>query len=150
MIDNILDFLDRQKTRIFWILFIIMGIFLIGGILVNVIIIDILLGLIIIVIGVQKLDGEWHKKRMENEQGKIKETLGYMAEWVNASHGYMKKIRNSSENRIFRLDNERVDLDKKMEKSYRELVRKICELENKMNEITMSYTRGKTIRSGRR
>ena len=34
--------------------------------------------------------------------------------------------------------------------NYRDLVKKIIEIDNKLSEITMSYARGQEIRSGRR
>jgi len=154
---GISEFLTEHRGKIFWLFFIIIGIFVIGGIFINLFFIDILLGLILIVIGVQRLDEEYHKKSLESERRKTKETMDYMAQWLDASHDYIKLVKNRHEHRIFNLDKKRADLDSKIdiqdnriEMNHRDIVRKIIEIENRLNELTMSYTRGQEIRSGRK
>ena len=143
------EFFTEHRGRIFWLFFIILGIFVIGGIFLNLFLIDILLGLVMIIIGIHRLETEHHKRIMEKEQGKINETINYMAQWLDANHDYVKNMRSKHDNRIFGLDRKRAELDKRIEMNHRDLVRKIIEIENKLNEITMTYTRGEKIRSGR-
>ena len=83
--------------------------------------------------------------------------MDYMAQWLDASHDYMKLIKNRHDNRVFHLDRKRAlqdskigIQDSKIEINHRDIVKKIIEIENRLNELTMSYARGQDIRSGRR
>lgn len=149
VLSGVSGYMAEHKSKIFWFFFIVLGIFVIGGEIFNLFFIDILLGLVMIVIGVQRLEEEHHKRTLESEQKKINETIKYMAQWLDASHDYISEVKNRHESRLFNLDKKKADLDSKVEMNYRDMVRKIIDIENRLNEISMTYARGQDVRSGR-
>jgi len=150
ILTELLSFLSGQRNRIFWALFIILGVFVIGGIFINLFFIDIILGILMIIIGLQRIEDEHYKEKLEKERRKTNDALNYMAQWLDASHDYITRTKNKHENRLFNLDRKKASLDSRMEMNHRDVVKKIIELENRFNELTMSYARGQKLRSGRR
>lgn len=136
-------------NSVFWLFFIALGILAIFGVIFNVFLIDILLGLIVILIGIQKLVEEHHKKELEGKQNSANDALQHISQWLNASHEFMSTMKKTHEGKLSELEKKKADVDEKIENNYRDLVKKIIELENKFNELTMRYARGEKLRSGR-
>ncbi len=125
-----------HRNKVFWLLFIILGSFMISGMILNIIYIDIILGLFIVTIGLYKLGEEFITDRLGHEQKRIVNDMDGVLEWLNHSYEFTKSLQSRHENRIHKLDNKRAHMDKKIENNYREIVRKIIEVENKLNKTT--------------
>jgi len=104
----------------------------------------------LIIFGIQRLDEEYNKRKTEREFRGIKEIAEQASRHAEESRRLMEQTKYLQENKLFKLDRRKADTDKKIEDNYRDLTRKILEIENRLNEVTISYARGERIRSGRR
>lgn len=138
-------------NRIFWAFFIFIGFVIVFGTLLRVAYIEILLGLIVIILGVQKLGEETHSNDVKDNQDKINRSMDYIIHWANSTYDYIKNMRNRHEYRLYHLDRKYADMEQKIENNYRGLVRKLVEIENRMNELAYAgiTTQRPEIRSGR-
>ena len=107
---NTSGYLTEHRNKVFWFFFTILGIFVIGGFLSNLYFIDILLGLVMIVIGVQRLEEEHNKREMRKEHNKVNDTLKYITQWLDASHDYISEMKNNHELRMFNLNRKKQTL----------------------------------------
>jgi hypothetical protein len=145
---NLLDHWDK----VFWLLFIIIGAIITTGTLGNLFIFDIILGVAVIIIGVQKLAEEIRSKRLASEQEKISSNAASIFQWLNSSHAYTKKIKTRTDNRFYHMDNKRIKAEKRADEIENDidiLAKKMIELENKLNEIIRVFLRKEKVRSGR-
>lgn len=140
-----LYWIGSHRNKIFWALFIILGSFMISGIMINVFYVDILLGLFLVIIGLYKLGDEFITDKLGHEQKRIMDDMDSVLEWLNHSYDFTKSLQSRHENRIHKLDNKRADMDKRIESNYRDLVRKIIEVENKLNKTSREVQREKNL-----
>lgn len=124
-------------NKFFWILFIMMGVILIIGAALGVLtLVEVLIAFIVIAIGAEKLGEEISDKRLQEEQGKINRDLLFISRWLEDNNVFTRQLKDRHESRLFNLDNKRAEIEKRQELGYRELARKILELENRMNEVS--------------
>jgi len=143
--NRLLYTIGGHRNKMFWLLFIIIGAVLISEIVMNIFFIDILLGLFLVIIGLYKLGEEYITGNLKNEQDRVSEDMNNVMEWLSHSYEFTKKLRDRHENRLHHLDGKRADMDKKIEKNYRELVRKIIGVENKLNKTSRELAREKNL-----
>ncbi len=123
-------------TKAFWVLFIIAGALVITGSFIRIMFLDILLGIIVIAIGIQKLGEDLYGEELDREKGEIKEGVKYLTNWIDSNQNLTKNIKTRHEHRFHHIDRKRIEMDGIMKKGYRELAKKILETENKLNEIS--------------
>ena len=138
-------------NRIFWAFFVFIGLVIVFGTLFKALYIEILLGLVVIIVGIHKLGEERSSNNIEETQTKLNRSVDYIAHWMNSMYDFSKNLKNKHEYRLYHLDKKRADMDKKIEDNYRDLVRKVVNLENRMNELAYVGVTAKRpeIRSGR-
>jgi hypothetical protein len=124
-------------NKIFWALFVAIGIILIAGAVAGVFsMVEVLIAFIVIAIGAEKLGEEISDKRLQDEQGRINRDLLFISRWLENNNVFTRQLKDKHEQRLFKLDNKRADIEKKHELSYRELAKKILDIENRMNEVS--------------
>ena len=148
----------RHQSKLFWILFIVIGLLIIFGVL-GMFLLDLILGFIIVIIGIEKLREEVYSYKNEKDKQTVYESINYINNWMNSSTELTSLLRQKFDNRIFKLNNKNTELNKELEMKYRELVRKLVSLENKLNKVDRAMRilaereleRGEvhTIRTGR-
>ncbi len=120
---------------LFWVLFVVIGALVILGLVYRVLFLDVLLGIMLVALGLNKLEIEMKHTRSERERAETESRISGLDSAVSDARSFLKGTRSSHELRIHKLDTKRADQDKRIEDNYRDLVRKIFELENKMNVI---------------
>ncbi len=124
-------------NKLFWALFIVIGIILIAGAVAGVLsLVEILIAFMVIAIGAEKLGEEISDKKLQEEQGKINRDLIFISRWLENNNVFTRQMKDRHEQRFFKLDNKRADIEKKHELGYRELAKKILDVENRMNEVS--------------
>jgi len=124
----------KHQSKIFWVLFILLGILLISGSLGSVFYLDILLGFLVVIIGIEKLREEIYSHVNEREKKTVYESINYINNWMESTQDLTNLMKDKYNNRLFSLNNRQNELNRNLELKYRELVRKIIEVENKLNE----------------
>ncbi|MBL7160927.1 MAG: hypothetical protein ISS93_03715 [Candidatus Aenigmarchaeota archaeon] len=151
-----LNVTTTKSSWVFWILFALTGALL----LLQSPWVEILLGVIVIFIGIHRLAWELERNRTGKEKESVQEALSEIMECLREEWEHVKEVESRYENRFFQMDKRRADLeervatlqketDNKIENNYRELVRRILELDNKMNDVARAFLT-KPPRSGRK
>lgn len=118
-------------NKLFWIVFTVLGIFIIIGAIGNVFLVEILLGLVVVIIGMERLAEEVDKQAIRGDQAKIHENIDYVSTWLGDSYAFTKQFKDLHESRLHRIDARYAALSQKAEQQYRDMVRKMLELENR-------------------
>ena len=121
---SLYDTLRDYYDEVFWILFAAIAILTVASMF-STGFIEIGLGLLLIMLGIHRLDGELRHKKHENRNSKLETYTRDIGKWLNGSHTSNSKTKDSHEKRIHVLDRKRVSHEKKTEKQYRDLVRKV-------------------------
>ena len=137
-----------RLNLVFWLFFIVIGVIIIIGAVGRIFFVDLLIGLIVIVLGIARLSEELSKFEFEERHKKIESDLGNISTWMNDNYAYTKKMKDRHENRMHRLDNKRVDIERELEIKYRDIVRKVIDIENKLQEVSRLLVK-QPIRSGK-
>ena len=128
--------ITRYYNQAFWLLFIAIGILVISGSILAVPLLDLALGLLLIALGLHKIYEEVRHKSQEEERKTLLKYLDKINTWLSSSHAHNKKLAAKADYRVHNLDRKQSNLERKIDKSYRELARKIIELENELNRIS--------------
>jgi superfamily II RNA helicase len=141
----------NQWNRIFWGFFIFIGLVIVIGTLLKVAYLEILFGLIVIILGIQKLGEEIRSREVDENQKKMSRNMDYLTHWTNATYDYIKNMKQKHEYRLYHLDKKRAEMESKLDESYRDFARKLLELENRMNELAYTgvIAQRPEVRSGR-
>lgn len=134
-----------HKDRIFWVLFLILGVGLIASMIINVFYVDVLLGLILITMGLYKLGEEYYSRHFHKEHQRISEDMDNVMEWLTHNYEFTKRMKDTHENRLHHLDRKRADMENKIEGNYRDVVRKVIEIENKLNKNSKEIAKDRNL-----
>ncbi len=127
----------NRWNKVFWTLFIVMGIILIAGAAAGVLsMVEVLVAFVVIAIGAEKLGEEISDKRLQEEQDRINRDLIFISRWLESNNVFTRQVKDRHELRLLKLDNKRAEIEEKQELNYRELAKKIFDVENRMNEIS--------------
>jgi uncharacterized protein HemX len=107
---------------------------------------DILLGLIIIVIGIERIGVEIAHKKMLEKQSELSENLFYVSKGLEENFNVASDTKQKTNFRIHQLDKKRIEMERDLNLKYRDAVRKIIELENKINNLSKSLEKMKAKR----
>ena len=141
----------NQWNRIFWGFFIFIGFVIMVGTFLRVAYLEILFGLIVIILGIQKLGEEIRSRETGESQRKMNRNMDYLTHWTNATYDYIKNMKQRHEYRLYHLDKKRAEMEQKLEDGYRDFARKLFDIENRMNELAFTgvIAQRDDIRSGR-
>ncbi len=120
----------------FWILFVIMGIFVVGSALVRIIYIDLMLGFIVVAIGVLKLGEEISEKEIRNRHSNINESIKYLTHQLDSSNVFANRVKEKHETRFLHLDTKRAEIEQIVEDKFDSLAKKLIDHENRIRDIT--------------
>lgn len=137
--------IGTNRNKIFWFLFMILGVILITGMITSVYYIDVLLGMFLVIIGFYKFGEEFITSSMRKDHQRFYEDIENVMEWLTHSYEFTKRLKDTHENRIHHLDSKRAEMNSKIDKNYRELVRKIIEVENRLNKTSKEVEREKNL-----
>ncbi len=128
----------RHWDKIFWIVFVVMGLVVVAGYAIDLISFEffIVLGLFIVIIGAGKLAEEISKHKLMNYQDDLYKKIHQISNHLERTFNLANSYKNKTEFRLYKLDQRRKEVEIKIEKSYRDLARKIIELENKTRRIS--------------
>jgi len=110
-----LDISFRGFEWMFWILFGIIGLLLLIGASVEVV-----AGAVVVLLGVRQLQHRDEKRKTEWRQG-VDRQLAEMREWMEKSHVLVQRLTTSHESRIFRVNQKRAELEKRVARLERAL-----------------------------
>ena len=147
--DTLINGFLKNRNRIFWALFLLTGAFILLLGIRSILYLDLILAVILVMLGLHKLGEELNERFMEKAQKKMSDSMDYLTKWLQSNESLAKTLEEKNESRFFNSDRRRIEIDDKLETKYRGLVRKILELETKLNQAAMSFARGEEIRSGR-
>lgn len=137
-------------NKIFWGMFIVIGIgFVFLALYGSLLFLDLLLGFAIITMGLHKLGEEYSVKTFKKDQVQLSESMGDISKWMQDSNKYLNELKELQAYNIKTLGTREQDIESQMEKNYRNLARKIIELENRLNEISNSFLKKTIVRSGK-
>ncbi|MFH1237343.1 MAG: hypothetical protein V1648_02985 [Candidatus Aenigmatarchaeota archaeon] len=127
----------RHWDKIFWLFFILMCIAIAIGGVTRLISAEffVVLGIFMVIMGAGKLASEITHRKVMNYQDDIYKKLHQMSQHIEKTFELASMNKEKNEFRIGKLHQSRKDMDKKIDKNYRDLARKIIETENSVNKL---------------
>ncbi|UCC91454.1 MAG: methylated-DNA--[protein]-cysteine S-methyltransferase [Candidatus Aenigmatarchaeota archaeon] len=128
----------RHWDKVFWVVFVVMGIFVVAGEAIALISFEffLVLGLFMVIIGAGKLAEEISKNRLVNYQDDLYRKIHQISQHLERTFNLADSYKNKTEFRLHKLDQRRKMIEINTEKKYRDLARKIIELENRVNRVS--------------
>lgn len=126
---------------VFWLLFVIVGGFVITGSFIRVIFIDILFGLFLVIIGVLKLCEDITRRNIDRKHENMNKNMDYLTNRVGMNTTLTKILKEKHNHRFMHMDRKRAEIENAIENNYRELAKKIMHVENKLNEVGNALAR---------
>jgi hypothetical protein len=135
----------KHWNEIFWIFFAVMGLSLVLGESTGLISFEffIILGVLVIVIGAGKLAEEISRNKLMNYQDDIYKKMHQISQHLEKTFNIASMNKDKTDFRIQKLDQKRSEVEKSMEKKYRDLAKKIIDLENKMDKLAKAMEKKK-------
>ena len=137
---TLLETIADHQNKIFWLIFIIAAVLLLaslfsGGLL------EIALGFVLIAVGLHKLDLEFSHNDHKNGIKKVNSYLQNVGQWLDSKHSSGEEWNRKYDLRLHNLDKKRANFERKAEKQYRDLVRKLIETETKLNRLAKTLAK---------
>ncbi|MCK4714210.1 MAG: hypothetical protein KAT35_01440 [Candidatus Aenigmarchaeota archaeon] len=127
----------RHYNRLFWLFFVIAGALFVSSVFLGVLselYIEIVLGFLLVVVGIHRTGEEFLNRRVREAQDASIRTINELLQWAEKSYDYTRAFKERHEKRLFHLDERRADLESKLDEQFRLAVKKIIDLENRMNK----------------
>ena len=128
-------------NKVFWGFFLAAVAIMLAAVLGSLPVLDVLLALILIVIALHKVEEDTLHNDLNNEKADININMRRMNHLLGNHYLFTRNLRDTHEFRLHNLDIRRVELDAKIEQKYREIVRKIIEVENELNKMYKTMKR---------
>jgi len=127
----------KHWEKVFWIFFALMGLALVVAESARMISVDffVIMGIFLIVIGSGKLAEEISRRRLMSYHDDTYRKMHQISQNLERTFSIASMHKDKTEFRIQKLDQKRGEMEKKIDKNYRDLARKIIELENRMNKL---------------
>lgn len=134
---RLIELYTQHYNKMFWLLFAVAGAVYIAAIfwIISPFHLDLVLGLIIIFAGIHRLGAEFIHRSLRKSQDETVRAVNELLQWAEKSYDYTRAFKDRHERRIYRLDQKRAALEDKLEEQFRSAVKKIIELENKLNRL---------------
>ncbi|MBI4019712.1 MAG: hypothetical protein HY367_00140 [Candidatus Aenigmarchaeota archaeon] len=123
---------NNYFDKLFWVLFIMAGIALAFAAAAAPTLAEIILGILVVALGVQKIGGESRNKSLKVRHRRIEEQLNYVSHLLNSSHYFTKQIKDMHESRFLRVESKRIDMEKRIQSAERGLERMVISVDNKV------------------
>jgi hypothetical protein len=128
----------NHYNKLFWLFFAIAGaIFILSTTIgwITLAYLDLALGMIIIAAGVHRIGDEFFKRRIIKAQTEQVRSINELLQWAEKSYDYTRAFKDRHEKRLHRLDVKRALHEDKTEEQFRDAVRKIIQMENRLNKV---------------
>ena len=135
-------------SKLFWPLFALAGAMFIATVslgLVNLFYLDVILGVALVVVGVHMLGEEFSHRSIRKSHDDSVRAINELLQWAEKSYDYTRAFKDRHERRIYRLDHKRAEHEKRVEGQFRSAVKKVIELENKLNKAVRSLEQEKNL-----
>jgi len=124
----------KHVNKLFWITFFLAAAVFIYAIFFGYVFLDLVLGLVIIFAGIHWLGQELLNRKIRRIQDDSVRTLNELLQWAQKSYDYTRSFKDKHEKRLHRLDVKRAELEEKTDDQFRDAVKKVISLENKLNK----------------
>jgi hypothetical protein len=144
----ILDTYLCHYGKLFWLLFALAGTMFVATVFlgaVSLFYLDIILGVALVVMGVHMLGEEFFHRSMRKSHDDSNRTINELLQWAEKSYDYTRAFKDRHERRIYRLDHKRSEHEKMVDEQFRSAVKKVIELENKLNKAVRTLDRERTL-----
>jgi len=126
----------RHYNKLFWLFFVAAGALFVAASalgMLNQWYAEILLGLLLVVVGIHRIGEEFFNRKLRESQDTSVRTINELLQWAEKSYDYTRAFKERHEKRLFHLDQRRADLENRLDEQFRSAVKKIIDLENRMN-----------------
>ena len=133
----------RHWDKIFWAFFGLMGLVLAAGGIASLISLEffVMLGVFMVIIGAGKLASEISHSKLLNYQDDIYKKMHQISQHLEKTFNIASMNKDKTEFRIQKLDQKRSEVERAMERKYRDLAKKTLELEIRMNKMVRAMER---------
>jgi hypothetical protein len=133
----------RHWDKVFWTFFILMGIAVAIGGVTGLVSFEffVMLGIFMVIMGAGKLAAEISNRRIINYQDDLYGKMHQLSQHLEKTFELASMNKDKTEFRIGKLHQSRKEIEKKVDKNYRELARKIIDVENKLNKMNRTLGR---------
>ncbi len=123
--------------KAFWIIFIVTAVFLVGMMtFFNFFPFDIIFALVVIVLGVGKLSEEYRNRKIMTYQDDLYRKVHDISQQLEHTFDLTSKNMVKYDHRFFKIFKLRDEYGNKLDKFQRDLVKKMINIENKLNRVT--------------
>jgi O-6-methylguanine DNA methyltransferase len=128
----------RHWDRIFWIFFLLMCVTIIAVGFARIITFEfvVLFGVFMIIIGAGKLASEISHRKLVNYQNDIYQKMHQMSQHLEKTFNLANMNKDRNEFRVIKLHESSKETKKTIDRNYRDLARKIIDVENKLNKVS--------------
>ncbi len=126
----------KHWDKIFWLFFLLMAVTVVTAGAAGVIPFEysVLLGVFMVIMGSGKLASEISHRRILNYQNDTYKKIHQMSQHLEKTFSLASMNKERTEFRIHKLDQKRKESEIRLNRSYRELARKVIDLENRLNK----------------
>ena len=121
-------------NRLFWLLFVLMGLLVITASFMRVLFLELMLGFLVIAMGLLKMSEELASREIVTRHGSINESIRYLTHQIDSNSMLTNRLKERHEHRLLHLDTKRADIEKSIEEKYDSLAKKLIQQENKLND----------------
>jgi hypothetical protein len=132
---RLIDGYVKHYNKAFWLIFAAAGSSYIASVSLGIQGLDLALGLIITAAGIHRLGAELAYRRLRASHQDAVRAVNELLQWAEKSYDYTRAFKERHERRLFRQDQRRGELENKLEEQFRSAVKKIIDLENKLNSL---------------
>jgi hypothetical protein len=141
---SLLNSHELNWDSIFWVLYVVTGVAIIVAASLQIMPTEYLLGLVIVIIGIERLGVEFAHRKMLEKQSELSENLFYVSKGLEENFNVAADSKQKNDYRAYQLDKKRIKTEKDLNSKYRDAVTKILELENKINKVSKNVEKMKT------
>ena len=133
--ENVFEFLDVHQEKIFWGTFILIGIFTVAGAFSAVSFVEIPIGLVLIILGLNRLLDEVNTKKSRKDRDYLNANFRNIRQLGESAQKSVAKLKKRHDLRFHNMNQRRILMEKRIEQNYRDLAGKIMEIENELSDI---------------
>ncbi len=144
-----MSYLLEHWGKVFWILFFVTAVSLITAeIMFSFFPFDVIFALVVIILGIGKISEEYRGRKLMRYQDDIYQKMHNISQQLEQTFDLTNKSILKSDHRFFRIYKIRKEYDDKLDVFQRDVVKKMIDVENKMNKITkyLASKEGNAIR----
>jgi hypothetical protein len=126
----------HRYDKVFWLMFVILEAAIVIGNAWNYTPMGVILGFLVLAVGFARFGDYMVHKEREAAMKKHNSAIERMKSWLNNQYQLTQGIKELHEYRLHNMEKRKIDLDEKIESNYRELARKIMEIETRLNLVS--------------